>query len=70
MASMIRFSRAHARCTDNETLDLLDDVNEVIESSTITKWLFDNNYLYNLLVSTTNLQESISTLIGNFTQAG
>ncbi len=45
-------------------------VNEVIESSTITKWLFDNNYLYNLLVSTTNLQESISTLIGNFTQAG
>ena len=31
MASMIRFSRAHARCTDNETLDLLDDVNEVIE---------------------------------------
>ena len=45
-------------------------VNEVIESSTITKWLFDNNYVYNLLVSTTNLQESISTLIGNFTQAG
>ena len=31
MASMIRFSRAHAHCTDNETLDLLDDVNEVIE---------------------------------------
>ena len=31
MASMIRFSRVHAHCTDNETLDLLDDVNEVIE---------------------------------------
>lgn len=31
MASMIRFSRAHAHCTDNETLDLLDDVNKVIE---------------------------------------
>ena len=31
MASMMRFSRAHAHCTDNETLDLLDDVNKVIE---------------------------------------
>ena len=31
MAGLIRFSRAHAHCTDNETLDLLDDVNRVIE---------------------------------------
>ena len=31
MASLLRFSRAHVHCTDNETLDLLDDVNEVIE---------------------------------------
>ena len=31
MAGLIRFSRAHAHCTDNETLDLLDDVNKVIE---------------------------------------
>ena len=31
MAAMMRFSRAHAHCTDNETLDLLDDVNKVIE---------------------------------------
>ena len=31
MANMMRFSRGHARCTDNETLDLLDDVNKVIE---------------------------------------
>ncbi len=31
MAQMMRFSRAHAHCTDNETLDLLDDVNKVIE---------------------------------------
>lgn len=31
MASMMRFSRAHAHNTDNETLDLLDDVNKVIE---------------------------------------
>lgn len=33
MASMLRFSRAHAHCTDNETLDLLDFVNEVIENT-------------------------------------
>ena len=31
MASLIRFSRSHAHNTDNETLDLLDDVNKVIE---------------------------------------
>ena len=31
MASLLRFSRQHAHCTDNETLDLLDDVNKVIE---------------------------------------
>ena len=31
MANLLRFSRAHAHCTDNETLDLLDDVNKVIE---------------------------------------
>ena len=31
MAGLLRFSRAHAHNTDNETLDLLDDVNKVIE---------------------------------------
>ncbi len=31
MAGFIRFSRAHAHCTDNETLDLLDEVNATIE---------------------------------------
>ena len=31
LASLLRFSRAHAHNTDNETLDLLDDVNKVIE---------------------------------------
>ena len=31
MANMMRFSRGRAHCTDNETLDLLDDVNKVIE---------------------------------------
>ena len=31
MANLMRFSRQHCHCTDNETLDLLDDVNKVIE---------------------------------------
>jgi len=30
-AGFLRFSRQHARCTDNETLDLLDDTLKVIE---------------------------------------
>lgn len=30
-AGFLRFSRQHARCTDNETLDLLDDVLKVVE---------------------------------------
>ena len=31
LAGYLRFSRQHARCTDNETLDLLDDTLKVIE---------------------------------------
>lgn len=31
LAGMLRFSRDHHHCTDNETLDLLDKVNAVIE---------------------------------------
>ncbi len=31
MAGFIRFSRAHCHCIDNETLDLLDEVNATIE---------------------------------------
>ena len=31
MAGFLRFSRQHTRCTDNETLDLLDDTLKVIE---------------------------------------
>ena len=31
LAKLIRDSRAKAHCTDNETLDLLDDVNKLIE---------------------------------------
>lgn len=31
LSGFIRFSRAHAHCTDNETLDLLDEVNAIIE---------------------------------------
>ena len=31
MAGFLRFSRSHAHCTDNETLDMLDEVNAIIE---------------------------------------
>lgn len=31
LAALIRFSRAHAHCTDNETLDMLDRVIQVVE---------------------------------------
>ena len=32
IANMIRFTRSHAKCIDNKTLDKLDDVIELIES--------------------------------------
>lgn len=44
-------------------------VNEIINSSTITKMLFDNNFLYNMLVANTNLQETIAGLIGSLGQS-
>jgi len=31
LSSLIRFSRAHAHCTDNETLDMLDRTNAILE---------------------------------------
>lgn len=31
LTSLLRFSRAHCHCIDNYTLDLLDDINELIE---------------------------------------
>ena len=31
LSGFLRFSRAHAHCTDNETLDMLDEVNAIIE---------------------------------------
>ena len=31
LAGFLRFSRQHAHCTDNETLDLLDETNRVLE---------------------------------------
>ena len=31
MAGFLRFSRQHTRCTDNETLDILDETLKVIE---------------------------------------
>ena len=31
LSSFLNFSRQHAKCTDNETLDLLDEVTKVVE---------------------------------------
>ncbi len=45
-------------------------VNNVIGSSTLTKWLYDNNYLYTFLVETMNLQETIASIVGSFSGGG
>jgi len=38
-------------------------VNQIIESSTLTKWLFNNNYLYNFLVQTYDVKGIIDSII-------
>lgn len=43
-------------------------VNKLIEESTITKWLFNNNYLYNLLVSNFNVKGIIDGILSKITQ--
>ena len=43
MAGYLRFSRQHTRCTDNETLDLLDDTLKVIEMTEGRRQRPDNN---------------------------
>ena len=45
-------------------------VNNVINSSTLTKFLYENNYLYTFLVETMNLQDTISGIIGSFSSIG
>ena len=41
-------------------------VNNIINGTTLTKWLYENNYLYTFLVETMNLQETLSGIIGSF----
>ncbi len=45
-------------------------VNELINSSTVTKLLYEHNFLYDFLVKSTNLQETIAGLIGRFAGTG
>ena len=45
-------------------------VNNVINSSTLTKWLYENNFLYTFLVETMNLQDTISGIVGSFSGLG
>ena len=48
------------------TYTFIIPVNEIIETSTLTKLLFENNFLYDILVNSTNLQETIASLLGGF----
>lgn len=41
--------------------------NQLIEESTITKWLFNNNFLYNLLVSSFNVKGIIDSILAKIT---
>lgn len=45
-------------------------VNEIINSSTLTKFLYENNLLYNLLVSSANVQQSIADMFVAFGNSG
>ncbi len=45
-------------------------VNNVINGSTLTKWLYENNFLYTFLVETMNLQDTIANLVGSFSAMG
>ncbi len=38
-------------------------VNQLIDSSTLTKWLFNNNYLYNFLVETYDVKGIVDSII-------
>lgn len=42
-------------------------VNKLIEESTITKWLFNNNYLYNMLVASFNVKGIIDSILSKIT---
>lgn len=45
-------------------------VNNVINSSTLTKFLYEHNYVYTFLVETMNLQDTISGIVGSFSGLG
>lgn len=45
-------------------------VNTLIESSTLTKWLFNNNYLYNFLVQTYDVKSIIDSIIAKASSLG
>lgn len=49
------------------TYTFIIPVNKLIEESTITKWLFNNNYLYNLLVSSFNVKGIIDNILSKIT---
>jgi uncharacterized membrane protein required for colicin V production len=49
------------------TYAFIIQANKLIEESTVTKWLFNNNYLYNLLVSSFNVKGIIDSILTKIT---
>ena len=45
-------------------------VNELINASTLTKFLYENNFLYNFLVNSANVQQSIADIFVAFGSSG
>ncbi len=45
-------------------------INQVIESTMLTKLLYENNYLYNFLVDSMDLQGMIANLVASFSSLG
>ena len=58
-AGFLRFSRQHARCTDNETLDVLDDTLKVIEMTEGRRQRPDNKPFNEIF---TELENKLNTI--------
>lgn len=65
-AGFLRFSRQHARCTDNETLDLLDDTLKVIEMTEGRRQRPDNKGFKEIFE---DLNNRLNTLAAKFENA-
>ena len=62
----LRFSRQHARCTDNETLDLLDDTFKVIEMAEGRRQLPQNT---NMNTAFTDILKRLNDAVASYESA-